>query len=93
METKATIITLLLIASLHGQASEGNQVAISAPRLANLNGLHIKYLQENNIVRFENNQAILNLTKLDNLLKTQETEGRFEQAHAMRSALVPYGCT
>lgn len=93
MNTKATIISLILIASLHGQASENNEVTISSARLASLNGQHMQFMANHNLIKFNGEKTILNMNKLDQLLKSYENEGRIEDALKIRSRIVPYGCT
>ncbi|MFZ3231754.1 MAG: hypothetical protein WA160_16220 [Pseudobdellovibrio sp.] len=93
MNAKATIIALALIASLHGQAAEGINVIISQARLQNLNAEHINFLAQNKIIKFENNQAVLNMNKLDVLLKSYEKTGDLKESDMIRARVVPYGCT
>jgi hypothetical protein len=93
MNTKATLISLILIASLHGQASQNDQVTISAGRLATLNGQHIQFMAQNGLISFKGDKAILSMNKMDDLLERYENEGRIEEALKIRSRMVPYGCT
>lgn len=93
MNPKTTVVALILIAGLHGHANQYGQVAISAPRLSALDMTHINYLKDINVIHFKDQKAILDIAKLENLLKFHENQGRFEEAQSIRSAVVPYGCT
>ena len=93
MNPKSTIISLVLIASLHGHAAIGPNVIISQSRLQNLNIEHINYLAQKNVITFENEKAVLNLTMLDVLLKDYEKAGDHVEASMIRAKVVPYGCT
>lgn len=93
MNAKATMISLVLIASLHGQASQGNNVIISPSRLQNLNIEHINYLAQQNVITFTNDKAVLNLKNLDVLLKSYEKAGDHLEANMIRAKVIPYGCT
>ena len=89
---KATAITLLLMANLYGQVSSANEVTISQIRLQSLNGSHISLLAENGLIRFQNDQAILNLTKFNQLVNKLEVEGQIEKLGRL-GPCVPYGNT
>ncbi len=93
MNQKATIAAVLLVASLYGQVSHGSEVVMSQDRLASLNGLQIKYLANNDLIRFNGNQAILDLAKLETVLKAKESNGDVDFASYVRKACVPYGNT
>ena len=93
MNTKRTVISLILLASLHGQAFEGNRIAISPARFASLNNQHIQFLVKNGLIEMREDKAILNMAKFDDLLKAYENQGRKQDALIIRSRFVPYGCT
>lgn len=93
MNPKATIISLVLIASLHGHAAQGTNVTISQTRLQNLNTEHINFLAQERVITFEDSKAILNLVKLDTLLKSYEENGDKVEAEMIRARVVPYGCS
>ena len=93
MSAKSTVISLVLIASLHGQAFQGDNVLISPTRLQNLNPDHISFLVQEKVISFQNEQAVLNLVRLDGLVKSYEKLGDFTEAKMIRARVIPYGCT
>lgn len=93
MNPKLTIASVLFIASMYGQVTQASEVTISQLRLASLNGLQMTYLAENDLVRFENGNAILNMPKLEAMLKIRETNGEIDFANTVIKPCVPYGNT
>lgn len=91
---KKTILSLILIAQLHGQLSSANEVVISEKRLNNISQSEILFLKQKGAISIQNNKAILNLQKLDTLLKDpSDIQTLAKEADKSTAKFIPYGYT
>lgn len=91
---KKTILTLIMIASLHGQLVAANEVAISQTRLQSISAQELAMLTSYGAARIAGGHVILNVNTLDLMLKNPMQQKQFAlQAKKMASNFVPYGNT
>ncbi len=91
---KKTILSLVLIAQLYGQISSANEVVISEQRLKKISQSEILFLQKNGALYLDENKVILNLQKLDSLLRNENNVKILaDQAENSAAKFIPYGYT
>ncbi len=66
---KKTIVTLILMANLYGQASSANEVTISKSRLQTISASELSALVDLGAVKLEGGNAIMDLNTLNAILK------------------------
>lgn len=91
---KKTVISLLIVANFYGQMASANEVVISTARLQSLTVAEITSLIGTGAIQLRGEQAVLNLQKLNSMLRNQEQVVVLaKDANAMASRFVPYGHT
>lgn len=91
---KKTILGLLLAANLYGQMASANEVIVSERRLQNISAMELSILVRQGAVRMEGQRAILNLQKLDSMLRDPfHSQKLVDEAKKTTARYVPYGQT
>lgn len=91
---KKTILSLVLIAQLYGQMSSANEVVISEGRLNSISQSELHFLNLKGAISIQNNKVVLNLQKLDSLLKDpSDIQLLADEANKSTAKFIPYGYT
>lgn len=91
---KKTILGLLLAANLYGQMASAHEVVVSENRLRNISSSELSILIGQGAVQIKNNQAILNLQKLDSMLRDPfHAQALAKEADKASARFIPYGYT
>jgi predicted GTPase len=91
---KKTILGLLIIANLYGQMASANEVIISQDRLQAITQQELKIMAKNGAIKKNGDTVILDLQKLDTMLKDNKTVSELQKAADLQNARsVPYGHT
>ncbi|MFS4459006.1 hypothetical protein [Bdellovibrio sp. HCB2-146] len=89
---KKTIMGLLIVANLYGQMASANEVVVSEGRLQNISAAEISILISEGAVSIKGNKAVLNLQKLDSMLKDKaQLQKLAKEAQSSSARFVPYG--
>lgn len=91
---KKTILALLLTANLYGHMASAHEVIVSERRLQNISASELSILVSQGAVRIHDNKAVLNIRKLDSMLRDPfQAQSLAKEAQKTATRFVPYGQT